>query len=80
MQNPEEHAHDVYQRTLSTLEERTAQKDFDIDVVKAEYQALTTYQGHGWVGRNAYKDAEIEGQIDAYQVFLYRYGNLKVDK
>jgi len=72
MQDPEAFAHDVYERTLAILETRAAASGFDIAEVRAELEALQVYDGHGWVGRNAFKDAEIEGQIDAYQVFLYR--------
>ena len=72
MQEPEDYAHKVYQQTLLILEERAVKIDFNIETIEAEYEALTVYQGHGMDGRNLYKDAEIEGQIDAYQVFLHR--------
>ena len=74
MQEPEDYAHEVYQQTLTALERRTIEADFNIDTIKAEYEALTVYQGHGMDGRNLYKDAEIEGQIEAYQVFIHRKG------
>ena len=77
MQEPEDYAHEVYQQTLATLERRTAEADFSLDTIKAEYEALMVYQGHGMDGRNLYKDAEIEGQIDAYQVFIHRQGREK---
>ncbi|RKX97111.1 MAG: hypothetical protein DRZ90_07320 [Spirochaetes bacterium] len=72
MQEPEDYTYEVYQQTLATLERRTTEADFNINTVKAEYKALTVYQGHGMDGRNLYKEAEIEGQIDAYQIFLHR--------
>lgn len=72
MQEPDDYAHEVYNQTLFALENRYARADFDLPTVEAEYEALTVYQGHGMDGRNLYKEAEIEGQIDAYQIFLYR--------
>lgn len=72
MQEPDDYAHEVYTQTLSALEDRFARADFDLATVEAEYEALTVYQGHGMDGRNLYKEAEIEGQIDAYQIFLHR--------
>lgn len=72
MQEPEDYAHEVYTRTLYALENRFARADFNLATVEAEYEALTVYQGHGMDGRNLYKEAEIEGQIDAYQIFLHR--------
>ncbi len=72
MQEPEDYAHQVYTQTLSTLEDRFARDDFNLVTVEAEYEALTVYQGHGMDGRNLFKEAEIEGQIDAYQIFLHR--------
>jgi len=72
MQEPEDYGHEVYQQTLATLEERMLRKDFTIKTIEAEYEALTVYQGHGMDGRNLYKEAEIEGKIDAYQIFIHR--------
>ena len=72
MQEPEDYAHQVYNQTLSTLEDRFARDDFNLAAIEAEYEALTVYQGHGMDGRNLFKEAEIEGQIDAYQIFLHR--------
>ena len=72
MQGSEDYADEVYRQTMETLTERSRRVDFDLAAVEAEYESLTVYQGHGWTGRNAFKDAEIQGQIDAYQVFLYR--------
>lgn len=72
MLESEDYAHQVYQQTLSTLEDRLTRDDFNLATIEAEYEALTVYQGHGMDGRNLYKDAEIEGQVDAYQIFLHR--------
>ncbi len=72
MEQPDDYAHRIYEETMTALKRRSAAEDFDIETVKAELDALYTYQGHGMDGRNFYKDAEIEGQIDAYQVFLFR--------
>ncbi|RKX82300.1 MAG: hypothetical protein DRP70_16575 [Spirochaetes bacterium] len=72
MQEPEDYAHEVYQQTLTALENRYLRDDFNLETIQAEYEALTVYQGHGMDGRNLYKEAEIEGQIDAYQIFIHR--------
>jgi hypothetical protein len=73
VKSTEDYAHEVYIQTLAVLEDRAAREDFNLETIEAEYQALTVYQGHGMDGRNLYKEAEIEGQIDAYQIFLLRY-------
>ena len=75
MESPDEYAHRIYEQTKASLEIRAGEADFSLAVIKAEYEALCVYQGHGMDGRNFYKDAEIEGQIDAYQVFLHRLRN-----
>lgn len=72
MQEPEDYAHQVYQQTLTSLEDRYLRDDFNLETIQAEFEALTIYQGHGMYGRSLYKEAEIEGQIDAYQIFLHR--------
>ena len=72
MESPDDYAHRIYEQTLASLEGRAASPDFSPAVIEAEYEALRVYQGHGMDGRNFYKDAEIDGQIDAYQVFLHR--------
>ncbi|MCG8452890.1 MAG: hypothetical protein MI717_06900 [Spirochaetales bacterium] len=73
MQTPEDYSYEIYEKTLSVLNSRAALPDYDRAVFEAEYEALTVYQGHGWGGRNVYKEAEIEGQIDAYQAFFLRH-------
>lgn len=75
MENPDDYAHRIYDQTKASLETRAEAADFSLAVIEAEYEALCVYQGHGMDGRNFYKDAEIEGQIDAYQVFLHRLKN-----
>lgn len=80
MENPEEYSHRIYNQTLSTLEGRSKRSDFSRETVEAEYEALCVYQGHGMDGRNIYKDAEIEGQIDAYQIFIHRLGSESSEK
>ena len=77
MVNPKDHSHRIYEQILSSLNERSERPDFDISTVESEYEALCVYQGHGWAGWNAHKDADIEGQIDAYEVFLYRMKSRK---
>ena len=72
MQEPGDYAHEIYEQTLSALKDRYLRDDFNPATIQAEYEALTVYQGHGMDGRNLYKEAVIEGEIDAYQIFLHR--------
>jgi hypothetical protein len=68
----EEYSHEIYEQTMAVLKHRRLEPGFDPEVIQAEYDALTVYQGHGMDGRNQYKEAGIEGEIHAYQVFLLR--------
>jgi len=77
MQDPEDYSQEVYQQTLAALENRAAEANFSLDTIKAEYEALTVYQGHGMDGRSMFKEAELEGQIDAYQIFIHRLSEKK---
>lgn len=79
MESPEDYAQRIFEQTRASLEHRIGSPDFSLAVVEAEYEALCVYQGHGMDGRNFYKDAEIEGQIDAYQVFIHRMKNKTAD-
>ncbi len=72
MESPEDYGHRIYEQTKAALETRVAAADFNLETLRAEYEALCVYQGHGQDGRNFFKEAEIEGQIDAYQVVLHR--------
>jgi hypothetical protein len=72
MQEPEDYSHEIFEQTLAALERRSGAADFSLSVIEAEYEALTVYQGHGMDGRSLFKEAEIEGQIDAYQIFIHR--------
>jgi hypothetical protein len=73
---------DLYQKILddsfdsvySALKRRSALDTFSLETVKNELDSLYVYEGHGWVGRGEFKQAEIEGSILAYQVFLLEYG------
>lgn len=62
-----------FDRTLDYLALRASRTDFSLGEIEQELHYLYQYQGQGWVGRSAVKDAEIEGQIAAYQVFIARY-------
>ncbi len=73
MKAAEDYSHRIYTQTLTALESRSTLPDFNINTIEAEYEALCVYQGHGF--RNLFKDAEIQGQLDAYQVFIYRWKN-----
>ncbi|MDC7125261.1 MAG: hypothetical protein PQJ46_06830 [Spirochaetales bacterium] len=72
--NFEETGDNVYDATLLALEQRAAMKNFDIEEIRNELDALYIYQGHGWGGRGMVKDAEIDSQVIAYEVFLSRLG------
>ncbi len=75
MKGYEDYSHEVYERTLKSLIRRSKLPEFSLSEIEGEFKSLKVYEGLGWFGRNAHKDAEIEGQIDAYQVFLYRMKN-----
>jgi len=62
-----------YESLLSQLEARAYFAGFSIEDVEMELQALLIYQGQDWGGRGALKNAEIQGHIYAYEVFLKRY-------
>jgi hypothetical protein len=73
MQEPEDSSHEVFEQTLAALERRAGEADFRLETIRAEYEALSVYQGHGMDGRSLFKEAELEGQIDAYQIFIHRH-------
>jgi hypothetical protein len=62
-----------YEVTLLHLEQLSHKEDFSIELVKAELENLTKYQGLGWSGRGLLKEAEISGEILAYQAFIMRW-------
>lgn len=62
-----------YEVTLLHLEQLSRKDDFSIELVKDELENLTKYQGLGWSGRGLIKEAEISGEILAYQAFIMRW-------
>lgn len=62
-----------YELMLKQLNFRSEQKNFNIEDIIMELEHLLVYQGQDWVGRGEIKNAEIQGQVYAYQVFLKRW-------
>ncbi len=62
-----------YERILNRLTHRSSQLSFIIDEVIQELHHLQIYEGQDWAGRGEIKNAEIAGQIYAYQVFIKRW-------
>lgn len=70
----EQHVFDEnYDRVLHRLEAASHSDSFSLETIKGELTALFVYEGHDWEGRGGPKQAEIEGSILAYQVFLRRW-------
>jgi hypothetical protein len=66
-----------YESLLAQLEARALFPGFSLEDIEMELQALLIYQGQDWGGRGALKNAEIQGHIYAYEVFLKRYKDKK---
>ncbi|HLW22498.1 MAG TPA: hypothetical protein VKZ39_04870 [Sphaerochaetaceae bacterium] len=62
-----------YELMLTHLEVRSGLENFSIEDVKQELEHLLIFQGQDWVGRGELKNAEIQGHIYAYEVFLKRW-------
>jgi hypothetical protein len=61
-----------YERTLAKLQALAGTPEFSLDTVRRELDALYRYEGLDWTGRGELKQAEIEGTILAYQIFIRR--------
>ncbi|PKL14556.1 MAG: hypothetical protein CVV52_01265 [Spirochaetae bacterium HGW-Spirochaetae-8] len=62
-----------YERTLNRLMQRSSLGGFTLDEVIQELRHLQIYEGQDWAGRGEIKNAEIAGQIYAYQIFIKRW-------
>ncbi|MDC7244440.1 MAG: hypothetical protein PQJ47_00840 [Sphaerochaetaceae bacterium] len=62
-----------YELMLAQLEMRATLPSFSIEDIEGELHHLLIYQGQDWVGRGEIKNAEIQGHVYAYQVFIKRY-------
>lgn len=62
-----------YERILNRLTQRSSFGSFSLDEVIQELHHLQIYEGQDWAGRGEIKNAEIAGQIYAYQVFIKRW-------
>jgi hypothetical protein len=62
-----------YELMLTHLEIRSQGKNFSFEDIEQEFAHLLVYQGQDWVGRGEIKNAEIQGHVYAYQVFIKRY-------
>ena len=63
----------AYETMLDQLNIRSNFSNFSIEEFESELHHLLIYQGQDWVGRGEIKNAEIQGQIYAYQIFIKRY-------
>lgn len=66
---------DTYEGILNSLQTRSKNIDFSFNIVKEELDSLYKYEGLGWTGRGDLKQAEIEGTILAFEVFIMQYKN-----
>ena len=64
-----------YELMLDLLTLRSQSPNFQIEDIEQEYHHLLIYQGQDWVGRGEIKNAEIQGHVYAYQIFLKRWRN-----
>ena len=62
-----------YELMLNLLTLRSEGPNFNIEDVELEFHHLLIYQGQGWGGRGEVKNAEIQGHVYAYQIFLKRW-------
>ena len=62
-----------YNIMLESLSLRSKLPTFSIKEIEGELHHLLIYQGQDWGGRGEIKNAEIQGQIYAYQIFIKRY-------
>ncbi|MCY1151839.1 MAG: hypothetical protein PQJ49_03090 [Sphaerochaetaceae bacterium] len=63
----------TYQTILVALENRSKKADFSIQNIKGELLSFYRYDGLDWTGRGETKQAENDGAILAYEVFIERY-------
>lgn len=76
----EEHIlEEEYQLMLDHLELRSRAPGFNIEDIRMEAEHLLIYQGQDWVGRGEIKNAEIQGHVYAYQIFLKRWNDRHQD-
>lgn len=61
---------DTFDVVLKTLYERRKLNDFSFENIKKELESYYKYDGLDWTGRGETKQAEIDGTIMAYQVFI----------
>jgi len=64
-----------YVMTLRQLVDRSRLEGFSIALLEDELDTLQKYEGLDWTGRGEVKNAEIRGQILAYQAFILRWKN-----
>ncbi len=64
---------DTFDAVLKTLEVRSNDENFSLENIEKELDYFYLYEGQDWTGRGDTKQAEIEGTIMAYQVFISRY-------
>ncbi|NCB01344.1 MAG: hypothetical protein EOM67_04150 [Spirochaetia bacterium] len=62
-----------YDIMYNHLTVRSTLSSFSIEEIESELHHLLIYQGQDWVGRGELKNAEIQGHVYAYQIFIKRY-------
>jgi hypothetical protein len=62
-----------FEGILRALQDRLEKSDFSIENVKAELNSFYKYEGLDWDGRGDIKQADIEGSIAAFEVFIAKY-------
>ena len=64
---------DSFTGILRSLEMRLEDPDFSLDYVKGELESLYKYEGLDYDGRGEVLQAQLEGQILAFEVFISRF-------
>lgn len=68
---------DSYETILQSLSLRAERCELTYEMLNAELESIYKYEGLDWEGRGDSKQAEIEGTILAYQIFMKDYENKK---
>jgi hypothetical protein len=63
---------DSFENTLQFLNFRVKKDNLTLHDLEGELHHLTIYEGQDWAGRGEIKNAEIQGQVYAYQEFIQR--------
>jgi hypothetical protein len=64
---------DTYYAILKSLQTRSETQEFSLEKVKGELESFYKYEGLDWTGRGDVLQAQIEGSIMAFEVFIVQY-------